>query len=45
MADRDFEAVRGIPDQNKFIVGIREEIAKTESKAAELRMLLEGIPD
>ena len=44
VADRDFEAVRGIPDQNKFIVGIREEIAKTESKAAELRMLLEGIP-
>ena len=43
VADRDFEAVRGIPDQNKFIVGIREEIAKTESKAAELRMLLEGI--
>jgi len=42
VADRDFEAVRGVPDQNKFIAGIREEIAQTESTAAELRKLLEG---
>jgi len=44
VADRDFEAVRGNPDKNKFIVGIREELAQTEIKATELRKLLEGIP-
>ncbi|MEN8203976.1 MAG: DUF4954 family protein [Bacteroidota bacterium] len=44
VADRDFEAVRGDADQNKFIVGIREEMIQTESKAAELRKLLEGTP-
>jgi len=43
VAELDFEAVRGTPDQNKFIAGIREEIAQTETKAAELRKLLEGI--
>jgi len=43
VADRDFEAVRGIPDQNKFIAGIREEIAHIETEAKELKKLLEDI--
>ncbi|MCK4489002.1 MAG: DUF4954 family protein, partial [Anaerolineales bacterium] len=28
VADRDFEAVRGVPDENKFIMGIREEMVQ-----------------
>ena len=41
--DLDFQAVRGLPDDNKFITGIREEIEKTGQKAAELKELLQGL--
>jgi hypothetical protein len=41
--DLDFEAVRGTPDENKFITGIREEIEQTGQKAAELKELLQGL--
>ena len=41
--DKDFEAVRGTLDENKFIVGIREEMKEAEEKAAELRKLIEGL--
>lgn len=39
--NQDFEAVRGTPDKNKFIVGINQEIIQIEEKAAELRKILE----
>lgn len=39
--NQDFEAVRGTPDENKFIVGINQEIIQIEEKAAELRKILE----
>jgi len=39
----DFEAVRGVADENKFITGIKEEITQTEKRAAELRALIEGL--
>jgi len=38
--DEDFEAVRGTLDENKFIVGVREEMKETELKAADLRKLI-----
>ncbi len=41
--DRDFQAVRGTPEENKFIAGIHEEIGRIGKKAAELRLLLEGL--
>ncbi len=41
--DQDFEAVRGTPDKNKFIIGIKEEIAQIEQKAAELKALIQGL--
>jgi len=43
VVNQDFEAVRGIPDQNKFIVGINKEMEQIEKKAAELKSLLSGI--
>lgn len=43
VANKDFEAVRGIPDQNKFIAGIREEMEHTGTRAAALRQRLEGL--
>ena len=43
--DLDFEAVRGVLDENKFIVGIKEEIEQTGEKAAELRKLIQGLQD
>jgi hypothetical protein len=36
----DFEAVRGAYDDNKFVTGIREEIERTEKKAAELKEMI-----
>lgn len=44
VADKDFEAVRGVLDENKFIMGIREEMVQTEVQAAELRTILSDIP-
>jgi len=41
--DLDFEAVRGILDENKFIKGIKEEMKQTELKAAELKKLIQGL--
>ncbi|MEA3463260.1 MAG: DUF4954 family protein [Bacteroidota bacterium] len=41
--DQDFEAVRGVLDENKFIVGVREEMQQTEQKAAELKKLIQGL--
>ena len=43
--DMDFEAVRGVLDENKFIVGIKEEINQTELKAAELKEKIQGLQD
>ncbi|MDF1574639.1 MAG: DUF4954 family protein [Bacteroidales bacterium] len=43
--DLDFEAVRGVPDENKFIIGIREEIRQTERKAAVLKEMIQGLTD
>ncbi len=40
VVNQDFEAVRGIPDQNKFIVGIKKEMEQIEKKAAELKDIL-----
>ena len=39
----DFEAVRGTLDENKFIVGVRDEMKEAEFKAAELRKLIQGL--
>ena len=44
VVDKDFTAVRGLPDDNKFIQGIHQEIIETESKATRLRVALEKIP-
>jgi len=41
--DIDFEAVRGTLDENKFIVGVRDEMKQAELKAAELRQLIQGL--
>ena len=41
--DNDFEAVRGSMEENKFIVGLHEEMKACEEKAAELRKLIEGL--
>jgi len=43
VVDKDFTAVRGLPDDNKFIQGIQKEIIETEAKAARLRVALEKI--
>lgn len=37
---KDFEAVRGVFDENKFVTGIREEIGRTEKKASELKEMI-----
>jgi hypothetical protein len=39
----DFEAVRGVLDENKFIVGIKEEIDQTELKAGKLKEMIQGL--
>ena len=41
--DLDFEAVRGVLDENKFIKGIRKEMEETELKAAELKEKIQGL--
>ncbi|MCK5693229.1 MAG: DUF4954 family protein [Bacteroidales bacterium] len=41
--DLDFEAVRGVLDENKFIVGIKEEIDQTELKASKLKEMIQGL--
>jgi hypothetical protein len=43
VADRDFEAVRGVAEENNFIIGIRKEMAQTEARATRLRTLLESL--
>ncbi len=43
--DQDFEAVRGVLDENKFIKGINKEIEQTELKAAELKKIIESLQD
>ena len=43
--DADFEAVRGVAEENKFIIGIREEMAQIEKRAAELREKIAGLQD
>ncbi len=43
VVNKDFTAVRGLANENKFIIGIHEEIKETESKAAQLRASLEKI--
>jgi hypothetical protein len=39
----DFKEVRGVLDENKFIVGVHEEMKETEEKAATLRKLIQGL--
>jgi NDP-sugar pyrophosphorylase family protein len=43
--DQDFEAVRGVLDENKFIKGIKEEIEQTELKAAKLKDSIKSLQD
>ncbi|MCK5068060.1 MAG: DUF4954 family protein [Bacteroidales bacterium] len=43
--NRDFEAVRGLSDDNKFITGIKEEIIQTEKRATELKERIESLQD
>ena len=45
VARRDFEAVRGRHDENKFIIGINEEMSSTEQKAAELKAMISSLKD
>ncbi|MCK4749362.1 MAG: DUF4954 family protein, partial [Bacteroidales bacterium] len=42
-ADLDFEAVRGTPEENKFISGIHQEIELIEQKAIALRRMITSI--
>ena len=41
VADKDFVAVRGISEENKFIAGIHKEMIQIESQAAAMRASLE----
>ena len=41
--DMDFEAVRGTLGENKFILGIEEEIKQTGLKANELKKLIQDL--
>jgi hypothetical protein len=41
VSNKDFEAVRGVMDENKFIIGIKEEISRTEKKAVELKKMIQ----
>ncbi len=43
--DQDFQAVRGVLDENKFIKGIKEEIIQTELKAAKLKDIIKSLQD
>jgi hypothetical protein len=41
--DLDFKEVRGVIDENKFIVGVHKEMNETEEQAAELRKLMQSL--
>ncbi len=41
--DQDFEAVRGVIEENKFIIGINKESKQIEWKATELKSRLENL--
>jgi hypothetical protein len=43
VVNKDFEAVRGRPEDNKFIIGIQEEILQTQAKSAEIREKIEKL--
>jgi NDP-sugar pyrophosphorylase family protein len=43
--DQDFEAVRGVLDENKFIKGIHREIEQTELKASKLKEIIQSLQD
>jgi len=43
--DSDFEAVRGSAEENKFIVGIKEEMVQTEQRAVELKNWIGGLKE
>jgi hypothetical protein len=43
--DMDFEAVRGVLDDNKFIKGIHKEIEQTELKASKLKEIIQSLQD
>jgi hypothetical protein len=45
VTSKDFEAVRGVFAENKFIIGVNEEISRTEEKAAELKQLISHLQD
>ncbi len=40
--DKDFEAVRGLADDNKFITGIKDEMVRIEQRATGLRKRIEA---
>jgi NDP-sugar pyrophosphorylase family protein len=40
VVNRDFNAVRGLPEDNKFIIGIKKEMEQIEEKAARLKSTL-----
>ncbi len=41
VVDKDFEAVRGVREENSFIAGVEEEIQQIQAKAAELKDQIE----
>ncbi|MCK4854988.1 MAG: DUF4954 family protein, partial [Bacteroidales bacterium] len=43
IADKDFEAVRGILEENKFITGVKKEMEQIEEKAGRLKGMLNKI--
>lgn len=43
VTDKDFEVVRGLPDKNKFIIGINREIERIGERAAAMTSMLAGI--
>ncbi|MCK5135579.1 MAG: DUF4954 family protein [Bacteroidales bacterium] len=43
VVNQDFNAVRGNPEENKFIAGIKQEIDQIEEKAEKLKSILSGI--
>ena len=43
IADQDFEAVRGILEENKFITGVKKEMEQIEEKAGRLKDMLNKV--
>jgi NDP-sugar pyrophosphorylase family protein len=41
--DQDFEAVRGVMDENKFIKGVKKEMEETEQKASKLKDMIQDL--